>query len=103
MQAHPKLSLIQHFQPLSDPRGTRTPEHKLIDILVIAVCTLLCGGEGFNDREDFGQAKHDRLKTFLDLPKGIPSHDTFNRVFQALDPGPFGSASCAGRKACAPP
>ena len=89
MQTHPKLSLIQHFQPLPDPRVARAPEHKLIDILVIAVCTLLCGGEGFNDMEDFGEAKHDWLKTFLDLPKGIPSHDTFNRVFQALDPASF--------------
>ena len=77
MQTHPKLSLIQHFQHLPDPRVARTPEHPLIDILVIAVCTLLCGGEGFNDMEDFGEAKHDWLKTFLELPHGIPSHDTF--------------------------
>ena len=55
----------------------RAPEHPLIDILVIAVCTLLCGGEGFNNMEDFGEAKHDWLKIFLQLPCGIPSHDTF--------------------------
>jgi predicted transposase YbfD/YdcC len=61
----------------------------LIDILVIAVCTLLCGGETFNDMEDFGRAKQDWFKTFLGLRNGIPSHDTFNRLFAALDPKAF--------------
>lgn len=87
--AHPPLSLITHFQDLPDPRVNRTKDHQLIDLLVISVCTLLCGGEGFNDMEDFGRAKHDWFKTFLELPNGIPSHDTFNRVFQALDPTSF--------------
>ena len=85
----PKLSLIEHFQNLSDPRVNRTKAHDLIDILIIAICTLLCGGEGFNDMEDFGRAKHDWFKTFLRLRSGIPSHDTFNRVFAALDPHQF--------------
>ena len=89
MRTHPELNLLTHFQALPDPRTARTPEHPLNDILVIAVCTLICGGEGFNDMEDFGQAKHDWFKTFLQLPHGIPSHDTFNRVFQALDPASF--------------
>jgi predicted transposase YbfD/YdcC len=64
-------------------------DHKLIDVLVIAVCCLLCGGEGFNDMEDFGKAKFDWFKSFLELPNGIPSHDTFNRVFAALKPKRF--------------
>ena len=85
----PKLSLLEHFQNLPDPRIQRTKVHDLIDILVIAICTLLCGGEGFNDMEDFGHAKHDWFKTFLRLRSGIPSHDTFNRVFAALDPQQF--------------
>lgn len=89
MQKQPKLSLIEHFQDLPDPRVDRTKDHDLIDILVIAVCTLLCAGESFNDMEDFGHAKHDWFKTFLRLRSGIPSHDTFNRVFAALDPKAF--------------
>jgi predicted transposase YbfD/YdcC len=89
MQKHPKLSLIEHFHNLPDPRVDRTKDHDLIDILVIAICTLLCAGESFNDMEDFGHAKHDWFKTFLRLRHGIPSHDTFNRVFAALDPQAF--------------
>src|SRR5438093_6687522 len=85
----PTRSLIAHFQNLPDPRVDRSKEHDLIDILVIAICTLLCGGEGFNDMEDFGHAKLDWFKTFLRLRHGIPSHDTFNRVFAALDPQQF--------------
>jgi predicted transposase YbfD/YdcC len=89
MQNHPKLSLIEHFQDLPDPRVNRTKDHDLIDLLVIAVCTLLCAGESFNDMEDFGHAKHAWFKTFLTLRNGIPSHDTFNRLFAALDPKAF--------------
>ncbi len=89
MQNHLKLSLIEHFKDLPDPRVHRTKDHDLIDLLVIAVCTLLCAGESFNDMEDFGHAKHDWFKTFLPLRNGIPSHDTFNRLFAALDPKAF--------------
>jgi predicted transposase YbfD/YdcC len=89
MQNHPKLSLIEHFKDLPDPRVDRTKDHELIDILVIAICTLLCAGESFNDMEDFGKAKHNWFKTFLTLRSGIPSHDTFNRLFAALDPKAF--------------
>ena len=89
MQNHPKLNLIEHFQDLPDPRVNRTKDHDLIDLLVIAVCTLLCAGESFNDMEEFGHAKHAWFKTFLTLRNGIPSHDTFNRLFAALDPKAF--------------
>jgi len=89
MQKHASLSLIEHFQGLADPRVNRTRDHDLIDVLVIAVCCLLCAGESFNDMEDFGLAKQDWFKTFLGLRNGIPSHDTFNRVFAALDPKLF--------------
>jgi predicted transposase YbfD/YdcC len=82
-------SLLDHFEHLPDPRISRTRDHDLIDVMVIAVCTLLCGGETFNDMEDFGHAKLDWFRTFLSLRNGIPSHDTFNRVFAALDPKGF--------------
>lgn len=86
---HPHLSLIKELKTIADPRVDRTKDHDLIDILVIAVCALLCAAESFNDMEDFGKAKQDWFKTFLNLRNGIPSHDTFNRVFAALDPGQF--------------
>lgn len=86
---HPHLSLIEEFKTIADPRMDRTRDHDLIDILVIAICALLCAAESFNDMEDFGKAKQDWFKTFLKLRNGIPSHDTFNRVFAALDPRQF--------------
>ena len=86
---HPKASFMEHFESLSHPRVQRTKDHELIDILVIGICTLLCGGEGFNDMQDFGKAKQEWFKSFLRLPHGIPSHDTFNRVFAGLDPQAF--------------
>lgn len=84
-----RASLVAHFKEVPDPRINRRKEHELVDILVIAVCTLICGGETFNDMEDFGNAKYDWFKTFLTLRNGIPSHDTFNRVFSLLDPKQF--------------
>ena len=100
MQTHPndntqsktslaKTSLVAHLAQVPDPRINRTRDHELVDVLVIAVCTLLCAGETFNDMEDFGNAKLDWFKTFLTLENGVPSHDTFNRVFAALDPKHF--------------
>lgn len=89
MQSPATPSLIEHFKNLADPRMARTRDHELIDVLVIAICCLLCAGESFNDMEDFGRAKEDWFKTFLKLRNGIPSHDTFNRVFAAIDPKAF--------------
>ena len=86
---HPHFSLVEHFKSIADPRVDRTKDHDLIDILVIAICALLCAAESFNDMEDFGQAKEDWFRTFLKLRNGIPSHDTFNRVFAAIDPKEF--------------
>lgn len=83
------ISLFDCLEDVPDPRVDRTKSHKLIDILVISICTFLCSGESFNDMEEFGYAKYDWLKTFLELPNGIPTHDTFNRVFAALDPQKF--------------
>ena len=82
-------SIVEHFQTLEDPRIERTKKHLLLDILIIAVCTLLTGGEGFQDMELFGKSKRQWLQTFLALPHGIPSHDTFGRVFARLNPTRF--------------
>jgi predicted transposase YbfD/YdcC len=82
-------SIVECFQTLPDPRIDRQRRHKLIDVLVIGLCSTLTGGEGFNDMALFGDIKFDWLKGFLELPHGIPSHDTFNRVFSALDPHHF--------------
>jgi len=82
-------SIVDHFQALEDPRIERTKKHHLLDILVIALCTLLTGGDGFQDMELFGKSKHAWLHTFLALPHGIPSHDTFGRVFARLNPRRF--------------
>lgn len=89
MQTHHRLSLIEHLQQLPDPRVPGRCEHDLVDVLMIALCCLLCGGEGFNDMEDFGRAKRKWFRTFLRLRSGIPTHDTFNRVFAALKPENF--------------
>ena len=82
-------SIVEHFQTLEDPRIERTKKHNLLDILVIALCTLLTGGEGFQDMALFGQSKQAWRQTFLALPHGIPSHDTFGRVFARLNPQRF--------------
>ena len=81
----PIRGLITILQEVPDPRVDRTKDHELVDILVIALCTILCGGDSFYDMEEFGQVRQDWLKGFLRLRNGAPSHDTYNRVFQALD------------------
>ncbi|MCA1667830.1 MAG: ISAs1 family transposase, partial [Thermomicrobia bacterium] len=71
------------------PRVERTKEHLLVDLLTIAVCAVICGADSFVEMEEFGNAKQEWLASFLALPSGIPSHDTFTRVFAALDPEAF--------------
>jgi predicted transposase YbfD/YdcC len=84
-----KLNLIAVLKEVPDPRVERRKLHSLSDILTISICALLCGADSFEDMEIFGEAKSDWFETFLDLPHGIPSHDTFNRVFAALDAQAF--------------
>jgi predicted transposase YbfD/YdcC len=86
---NPALAIQTHFADLEDPRIDRTRLHPLMDIIVIALCAVICGAEGWEDIAKYGQAKYDWLKTFLALPHGIPSHDTFRRVFCLLDPQAF--------------
>jgi predicted transposase YbfD/YdcC len=86
------ISLIISFQDLPDPRVEGRCDHKLIDIIVITVCAVIAGAESWVDVESFGQAKREWLHTFLDLPHGIPSHDTFGRFFAVLDAEAFQTA-----------
>lgn len=85
-------TISAHFATLTDPRVDRTKEHQLLAILTIALCAIICGADEWVAMEEFGNAKREWFDTFLDLPNGIPSHDTFGRVFAALDPDQF--ASC---------
>ena len=89
MSQHPISSITAHFSSLEDPRVDRSKLHELRDILVIAICGVICGADGWVGIERFGNAKGDWLKSILDLPNGIPSHDTFGRVFARLDPEQF--------------
>ena len=89
MDCCPDASIVHHFKDLKDPRIERTKKHRLIDIIVIALCSIMVGGDGFQDMELFGQNKREWLEGFLDLSNGIPSHDTFGRVFARLDPKQF--------------
>src|SRR4030067_1167038 len=82
-------TLLDYFADLPDPRVERTKLHKLEDILTIAICAVICGAETWVDIADFGRAKEAWLRTFLELPHGIPSHDTFGRLFAVLDPRGF--------------
>ena len=94
--------LLTILEAVPDPRVTATVDHDRPDLLTIALCTILCCGDSFYDREDFGQVRLDWLKTFLRLRKGAPTHDTYNRLFPALDPEKFGTPAWrAGRRACA--
>src|SRR4051812_37858317 len=77
------------FTGLEDPRETSRCDHQLIDILVIAVCAVIACAESWEDIALYGRSKQAWLETFLALPNGIPSHDTFRRVFMLLDPDAF--------------
>ena len=85
----PTTSILAHFQELDDPRVSPATRHQLLDIVAIALCAVICGADTWVEVEAFGRAKEPWLRTFLALPHGIPSHDTFGRVFAALDPHQF--------------
>lgn len=89
MTKKPLEAIEEHFGKVIDPRKERTKEHKLIDIISIAICAVICGAEGWVDIELYGNSKIHWLATFLELPNGIPSHDTFGRVFSKIDAQQF--------------
>ncbi len=89
MKLKPRITIADHFSAIEDPRIDRSKHHKLIDIITIAICAVICGAEGWTDMETYGVTKYEWLKQFLELPNGIPSHDTFARVFARLNPQQF--------------
>jgi len=85
MQPQSPQSLAYHFASVKDPRVLKRSRHKLIDILVIAICGVICGADDWVSIAEFAKAKADWFRGFLELPNGIPSHDTFGRTFSLLD------------------
>lgn len=81
-----KESIEQHFGTIPDQRVVTRSSHKLVDIIAIAILGILCGADGWVAVETYGKAKQEWLSSFLELPNGIPSHDTWGRVFSTLDP-----------------
>jgi len=88
MERVPAVPIREHFARLTDPRCANA-RHHLLDILVMAICAGLCGAEGWEDIEEYGHAQAEWFKQVLDMPHGIPSHDTFRRVLARLDPDEF--------------
>ena len=84
-----KNNLLSFFEDLEDPRREKCKKHLLLDIIAISVCGVICGADSWDEIEDYGKVKYDWLSSFLLLPNGIPSHDTFNRVFSNLSPEKF--------------
>lgn len=89
MQEKKAVAIVEHFKNIEDPRVDRGKLHNLMDIIAIAICAVICGADTWEDIELFGEAKHEWLKQFLELPNGIPSHDTFGRVFSIISPVEF--------------
>jgi predicted transposase YbfD/YdcC len=87
--ARPHLTIQKYFCTLKDPRRQRRRKHLLLDIVAIVICGIICGCNDWQQIETFARSRKDWLKRFLRLPAGIPSHDTFERVFDLLDPQAF--------------
>ena len=83
---------LKHFGSIEDPRMDRQKRHKLVDIMAIAVCAAIAGADNWTEIAGFGRAKEQWFRGFLELPNGIPSHDTFGRVFSLLNPAHFEEA-----------
>ena len=89
MNSNNSKILIGCLSKLEDPRAKYNQKHKFLDIVAITILGTLCGADSWNEIEDWGLANEEWLSKFLDLDNGIPSHDTFNRVFQMLDSKKF--------------
>lgn len=89
MEVGARAGVLRSFALLPDPRMKRTRKHELVDLIAIAICAIICGADGWVQIALFGRSKRKWFETFLHLPNGIPSHDTFGRVFARLDPAAF--------------
>ena len=89
MKLKPKRTIVDYFVDVKDPRIERTKQHKLIDIITIAICAVICGADSWVAIETYAKAKEDWLKQFIELPNSVPSHDTFARVFARINPIEF--------------
>src|SRR5688500_2198004 len=85
----PDLSIPTFFARLTDPRRAHRRLHLLQDVIVIALCAVIAGAQDWQEIETFGRKRKDWLRRFLELPNGVPSHDTFERVFNRLAPDAF--------------
>jgi predicted transposase YbfD/YdcC len=83
------IRLVNHFNAITDPRRQHLQRHKLLDIIVIAICGVIADCDDWQEIEVFAKERQDWLASFLDLPNGIPSHDTLERVFDRIDPAEF--------------
>ena len=86
---HTPVSLLHHFAELDDPRSDHTRLHGLLDIIALTLCAVVSGAECWTEVENYGLEKLEWLETFLDLPNGIPSHDTLGRVFALMESAAF--------------
>lgn len=89
MPSKANIAIVSHSSSLEYPRIDCTKRHSLTDIVVVSICAVIAGAEGWEDIEAFARDKQDWLKRFLKRTNGIPSHDTISRVFRRLKPGQF--------------
>ncbi len=86
MEEGKRATIMEYFGEIEDPRMEQCQRHNLLDIMAVAICATICGADNWSHIALFGRGKEEWLRTFLELPNGIPSHDTFGRVFSQLDP-----------------
>lgn len=99
---NPSASLLKHFQGVDNPRTEYLIEHKILDIIAITICAVICGADSWVEIEEYGNSKQEWLENFLALPNGIPSRDTVRRLFAQLDPKQLQSCFLSWIKTIAP-
>lgn len=88
------MNIASHFSGITDPRDQNKISHLLTDIIGLSLIATIAGCEGYEDIEEFGHSRHEWLLNYLSLPKGIPSHDTIERLFESIDPKEFNACFC---------